>query len=122
MEITFCGICVFFGLNRDWKRSPLLSRERGWGGLLGGEPEQAAVQSFRWATNGSVSHHFSILAAEKLFLPLVWWRPPFIWCNWEAKRSSVASAISQPLPHPRPLILLRHLFASASNSSSCSKK
>lgn len=91
-------LCVFSCLNRDWKGSPLLSKERGRVGLHGGEPVQAAVQSFRWATNGSVSHHFSILAAEKLFLPLVWWRPPFIWCNWEAKRSSVASAISQPPP------------------------
>lgn len=59
---------------------------------------QAAVQSFRWTTNGSVSHHFSILAPEKLFLPLVWWRPPFIWCNWKPN-----APLWQVQFHPPPL-------------------
>lgn len=37
---------------------------------------------------------FQSLQPRSIFLPLVWWRPPFIWCNWEATCSSVASAIS----------------------------
>lgn len=36
------------------------------------------------------------------FPPLVWWRPPFIWCNCEAARSSAASAISPPPPSCLP--------------------
>lgn len=103
------ALCCFglFCLNRERKAPPLRTKNDGRLDLHGGAPVPAAVQSFRWAANGSVAHHFSILAAEKLFLPLVWWRPSFIWCNWEAKRSSVASAISQD-PHPLKFPLHTH--------------
>lgn len=126
----------FFCLNGEWKGSPPAVQRKRKAGPARWSTSAGCVQSFRWATNGSVSHHFSILAAQKLFLPLVWWRPPFIWCNWKPNaplwqvqfhktplQTLSPTARHHPYPLPPPsLILLGHLFASASNSSSCSEK
>lgn len=97
-----------------WRRTGRVSTERGGaGGSARSNPSAGLLTAPSLSTFQSWQ--------PKLCAAAVWWRPPFICCHWEATRSSAASPISQPprTPDP-PLIWLVRLFASASNSSSCS--
>lgn len=93
MEMTL----FYLFLNSDWKGP---KKEAGWIRTVGNQ-SRAEVQSPQWATNGSVTHHFSILAALKLFsCHLFGGALLSSGVIGKATRSSVASAISEP---PSPL-------------------
>lgn len=118
-------ISLFFSEQRADGYAPVvLKKEEGWMCTAGNQPRPRLSLPAGPLTAPSVTT-FQSSRPRSVFLPLVWWQPPFNWCNWEATRSSVASAISQPPPHPKAKppseaapVMLVHLFAS--NSSNCS--